>query len=270
MAGQRQDAAGQADGRDLSLALLASRLSELGERVGELAGRVQTAEAAITGQAQTLAEAASLAREVTRLSEAVAGQAPAESGGYAQGGHPRRPVWAAMSDELYVDALRDLARWVAEILLERYRHARLVLPPCWPGHPEAVEELDWLYWNWTGWALDEDGRSRDAADWHDRWLPGVLGRVGPQLQACTEGRGHVKPVWDRAVPGDLVMPGHAPEQVFIEHMGRAGGREASDGPRASRRRLPAAAWCRRAATGTRPPRRQRNETGSRARAAAAL
>lgn len=220
MTSERQDDAAPAEGRDAALALLASRLSQMGERVGELAGRVQTAEAAIRGQAETVAEAASLAREVTRLSEAIAGQAEPAAGEFPPV-HPRRPVWAAMSDADYADALRDLARWVAEILLVRYPHARVVVPPCWPAHRAAVEELDWLYWDWTGWALGRDGRSRDAADWHDRWLPGVLARIGPHLDACVQNRRHVKPSYDRVVPPELVLPGDAPEAVFIEQMGRA-------------------------------------------------
>lgn len=221
MTSPRQGDVTPGDGRDVTLALLATKLSDLGERVGELAARVQTAEAAITGQAQTVAEAASLAREVTRLSEAVTGQDQPAAGEFPPV-HPRRPVWAAMSDADYADALRDLARWVAEILLTRYPHARVVVPPCWPAHRAAVEELDWLYWDWTGWALGRDGRSRDAADWHDRWLPGVLARIGPHLDACVQNRRHVKPSYDRAVPPELVLPGDAPEAVFIEQMGRPG------------------------------------------------
>jgi hypothetical protein len=209
------------DGRDAALALISARLSEMGERIGGLTGRMRTAEAGIAGQAQAVAEAAGLASEVTRLSEAIARAAGPAAGEYPPSGHPRTPVWAAMDDELYVDSLRDLARWVAEILLARYPHARVALPPCWPAHPAAVEELDWLYWDWTCWSSDPEGRSRDAADWHDRWLPGVLARIGPQLAACTTDRGHVRPSYDRAVPRELNLSDAAPEQVFIENMRRA-------------------------------------------------
>jgi hypothetical protein len=219
MTGERQGDAGPGEGRDAALALLASRLSEMGERLGELAARVHTAEAAIAGQAQTVAEAASLAREVTRLSEAIAGKSEPAAGEYPPT-HPRKPVWAAMSDAGYAEALRDLARWVAGILVTRYPHTRTVLPPCWPAHRAAVEELDWLYWDWMGWAVGPDGRSRDAADWHDRWLPGVLARLSPELAECGRHRRHVKPSYDRAIPSELDMPGHAPEAVFIEQMGR--------------------------------------------------
>src|ERR1017187_6585607 len=151
MTSPRQGDVMPGEGRDVTLALLATKLSDLGERVGELAARVQTAEAAIAGQAQTVGEAASLAREVARLSEAIAGQSE-PAAGESPPAHPRKPVWAAMSDAEYVAALRDLARWVAGIVLTRYPHSQAVLPPCWPAHRLAVEELDWLYWDWMSWA----------------------------------------------------------------------------------------------------------------------
>jgi len=220
MTGQRQADGPDRDSRDLTLALLAARLSELSERVGAHAARLEAAETAIGGQAEMVAEAAGLAREVSRLSAAIAGKGAPAAGEFVPV-HPRRPVWAAMKDAEHVDALRDLARWVTAILLQRYPDTRTVLPPCWPAHPAAVEELDWLYWDWTGWALDPAGRSRDAADWHDRWLPGVMARVRPQLAPCAQNGRHMKQAPARAVPAELSMPGHAPEAVFIEQMGRA-------------------------------------------------
>jgi len=220
MTGQRQADGPDRDSRDLTLALLAARLSELSERVGAHAARLEAAETAIGGQAEMVAEAAGLAREVSRLSAAIAGKGAPAAGEFVPV-HPRRPVWAAMKDAEHVDALRDVARWVTAILLQRYPGTRAVLPPCWPAHPGVVEELDWLYWDWMGWAVDPAGRSRDAADWHDRWLPGVMARVGPQLSPCANNGRHVKPTYERAVPAGLDSPGHAPEAVFIEQMGRA-------------------------------------------------
>lgn len=220
-------APGQEGGRDAALALLAARVSELGEKVGELAARVETAEAGIRGQAQTVAEAASLAQEVTRLSEAVAGVRESDGAGADPLAHPR--IWAAMDDEQSTEALRDLARWVAEILLPRYPHAGPLLAPCWPAHHAVVEELDWLYWDWTGWAASPQGRSRDAADWHDRWLPGVLARIGPQLEVCLQKGDHDKPSYNRAVPERLKDPDYAPEQLFVEEMRRTRRAEGTTG-----------------------------------------
>jgi hypothetical protein len=206
--------------RDLTLALLAARLSELSEHAGRLASRLDATEAAITTQAGTLADAAGLAQEVTRLSAAITGQGTRPGDRYVPA-HPRQPVWAAMNDTEHADALRDLARWVTAILLRSYPATAPILPPCWPAHPAAVEELDWLYWDWTNWALEPEARSRDAADWHDRWLPGVQTRIQPELAPCAKNGRHTRRTHDRAVPPELTIPGHPPEAVFIERMPRA-------------------------------------------------
>jgi hypothetical protein len=209
-----------AAGHDAALGLLAERVAQLGERVGELTARVETTEAGLRGQAVTLAEAAGLARDVERLAETLAAR-DGTDGQAAPGAHPR--IWAAMDDEQSADALRDLARWVAQIVLRRYPHAGEVLPPCWPAHPCAVEELDWLYWSWVEWATaGTAARSRDAADWHDRWLPGVLARLGPHLAGCVTSGQHVRPEYRRPVPAGLKDPRYAPEQLFVEQMRRAG------------------------------------------------
>src|ERR1700691_113032 len=215
------------EGRDLTLALLASRLSEVSERIGGLAARLEAAETAIAGQGSHLAETAGLAQEVSALSAAIAGQGSPAAGGLVSV-HPRQPVWPAMNHAEYANALRDLARWVTGVLLRRYPATAATLAPCWPAHPAIVEELDWLYWDWTSWALDPDARSRDAADWHDRWLPGVLPRIRPQLAACGQRGRHTELASQRQVPADLNVAGHAPEAVFIEKMTRASGRERHD------------------------------------------
>jgi predicted transcriptional regulator len=209
------------ESRDLALAFLAARLSELSEQVGRLASRVDAAEEAIAGQASILAETSGLAREVSWLSAAVAGQG-SQAAGRPVLVHPRQPVWAAMNHAEYADALRGLARWVTAVLLQRYPTTGAVLPPCWPAHPAVVEELDWLHWDWMGWALEPDARSRDAADWHDRWLPGVLARIRQQLAACGQQGRHTKLPGQRRVPADLNVADHAPEVVFIEQMARTG------------------------------------------------
>jgi len=133
-----------------------------------------------------------------------------------------------MSHAEYADALHGLARWVTGVLVRRYPATSMCLPPCWPAHPAVVEELDWLYWDWTGWALDPEARSRDAADWHDRWLPGVLARIRPQLAACGQRGRHTELASQRHVPADLNVAGHAPEAVFIEQMARTSRRDRYD------------------------------------------
>lgn len=212
--------AGEPGAGDVS-ALLAERLDTLAGQLAELSRRMTTAEAGIQGLGVSVAEAASLAQEVERLSETLAG---ADGGGQgsalAATGHPRKPPWRQMSAAQYKEGLRELSRWVTTVLLARYRYTMGVLPACWPAHPEAVEELDVLYWLWAVWATpgeDDDVRARDAADWHDRWLPGVLGRLAPLLRECAERGDHVGPRWSRKVPEPLRRyPEHWPEAVFIE------------------------------------------------------
>lgn len=215
------------ESRDLTFALLATRLSEVSEQIGGLAARVEAAEEAIGGQAIFMAQTAELAREVSRLSATITGQSSSPAGQPASL-HPRQPAWAAMDQTEYADALRDLARWVTGVVFRRYPTTAALLPPCWPAHPAVVEELDWLYWDWTGWALDPAARSRDAADWHDRWLPGVLARIRAQLAPCGQKGRHSHQASQRHVPAELKVAGHAPEAVFIEQMAQANRRIRGD------------------------------------------
>src|ERR1700761_4222269 len=196
------------DTRDLTLALLASRLSEISELVGGLGARLAVAESAVGEQASLLAQTADLAREVSRLSAAIAaGDSPPRS--RLASAHPRQPVWAALNHDEYGHAPCDLASGLTGVLFRRYPATAAAVPPCWPGHPAVVEELDWLFWDWTSWALDPDARSRDAADWHDRWLPGVLARIRPQLALCAQRGRHVRQESQRQVPADLNVTGRA-------------------------------------------------------------
>jgi hypothetical protein len=216
MTGQNHADGRAPDSRDVTFALLATRLSELSEQVGGLIARVTAVEEASGDQARVLAQTADLAREVSRLSVALTTQ---DSGPERSGlAHPRQPAWTAMNRAEYVSALRDLAGWVTGILFPRYPATAAVLPPCWPAHPAVVEELDWLYWDWTAWATDSDARSRDAADWHDRWLPGVLARIRPQLAACGQQGRHENLTTRRPIPADLRVAGQSPEAAFIEQM----------------------------------------------------
>ena len=69
----------------------------------------------------------------------------------------------------------QLTEWVA-YLRSRYPLARK-LPACWAEHPELVEELTATWLAWQHAYQDPDAPLTAAADWHDRWLPGVLYRM---------------------------------------------------------------------------------------------
>lgn len=70
----------------------------------------------------------------------------------------------------------QLAEWVGW-LRGRYPLARQV-PACWWRHPELVEELTALWLAWREAYVEKSAPLTAAADWHDRWLPGFLRRIG--------------------------------------------------------------------------------------------
>jgi hypothetical protein len=97
--------------------------------------------------------------------------------------------------------LDELQGWISEVLYPNYgdylRDQRI--EPCWPEHPAAINELSWLYNEWHNAYLPDERKPRDAADWHDRWLPGVLRRLDEVFRAC----GHrAQAIRDRRTSGD--------------------------------------------------------------------
>lgn len=70
----------------------------------------------------------------------------------------------------------ELADWVGWIR-GRYPIARQ-LPPCWWRHPELVEELTALWVAWREAYADPKAPMTAPIDWHDRWLPSFLLRIG--------------------------------------------------------------------------------------------
>ncbi|MBO0727924.1 MAG: DUF4913 domain-containing protein [Acidimicrobiaceae bacterium] len=78
----------------------------------------------------------------------------------------------------------ELIGWVRWIR-QRYPLARRI-PDCWAEHPEIVEELTALWLAWQAAYVEADAPLTAAAEWHDRWLPGVLYRLqhGPFALDC--------------------------------------------------------------------------------------
>ena len=83
--------------------------------------------------------------------------------------------WRDLGDEASEELWSELKNWVAWIR-HRYPLAKKI-PPCWPAHPEVVEELTALWLAWQAAYQQPDAQLTAAADWHDRWLPGVLHRL---------------------------------------------------------------------------------------------
>lgn len=99
-----------------------------------------------------------------------------------------RDIGANAEEQLW----HELGAWVGWIRA-RYPLARKV-PECWDKHPEIVEELTALWLAWQYAYEERDAPLTAAADWHDRWLPGVLHRLEHGVMAvdCTNDH-HARP-----------------------------------------------------------------------------
>jgi hypothetical protein len=107
----------------------------------------------------------------------------------SDGGRGRSPqgwCWRHLGPHAVETLTVELTGWV-DWLRCRYPLARRI-PACWADHPEIVEELTALWLAWQAAYTEPDPPLTAAADWHDRWLPGVLHRLehGPFALACGE------------------------------------------------------------------------------------
>jgi hypothetical protein len=150
---------------------LTAAVEDVGGQLADLAGNGAVTEAQLSAVRTAVEE---LTAAVERLSV-----------------EPDRPAvwtWVGMDTDTRREALRELARWVDEVLVGRYQLDDRVLPRCWYRHPDAVEELSWLYADWTRVYRGGRGSSTSAAgEWHDRWKPGVLDRITKALAGCAVG-----------------------------------------------------------------------------------
>jgi hypothetical protein len=113
-------------------------------------------------------------------------EAVEEGAGGATGRSPQSWCWRYLAPHAAETLTAELADWVRWVR-RRYPLARRV-PPCWANHPEVVEELTALWLAWQAAYTEPDPPLTAAADWHDRWLPGVLDRLenGAFSLNCTD------------------------------------------------------------------------------------
>ncbi len=101
---------------------------------------------------------------------------------------PARWFWLTMNDQERQAKLAELHDWVETVLRQQYPdYIADQIKPCWPNHPEARWELTWLYQLWTLTYLTTRPTPKDAGDWHDRWIPGVVRRLGQVMGNCQGG-----------------------------------------------------------------------------------
>ncbi|MEU4540423.1 hypothetical protein AB0G15_36845 [Streptosporangium sp. NPDC023825] len=158
-----------------TLAVLAVEMGKVAEQVSMLAARVDDLGPAV-------ATAAELAEQVTGRSDVVEQLTALRT---AAGPVPTWAVVTVRGQERHA-RLNELHGWVMEILVAEYSDylPEGQMPDCWTQHRAIIHELAWLYNEWHNAYLPEDRRPRDAADWHDRWLPGVLRRMEAIVKEC--------------------------------------------------------------------------------------
>jgi hypothetical protein len=111
----------------------------------------------------------------------------------ARSATPTAWCWRTLGEQGAGELWSQLEDWVAWIR-HRYPLAKKI-PPCWPEHPEVVEELTALWLAWQAAYEQPDTQLTAAADWHDRWLPGFLHRLehGTHAINCSETH-HPRPI----------------------------------------------------------------------------
>ncbi len=93
--------------------------------------------------------------------------------------------WIKMTEQEQREKFSELTDWLETVLRVQYPgYLAEQLKPCWPNHPEARWELGWLYQLWTLTYLTKHPTPKDAADWHDRWAPGVIRRLTDVMSRC--------------------------------------------------------------------------------------
>ena len=123
-------------------------------------------------------------------------------------------VWHTLSTpdaEKLWEALADWVGWVRG----RYPLARQV-PLCWWRHPELVEERTALWLAWREAYTEKGAPLTAAADWHGRWLPEFLRRVGAggwNIACEGEHKERIKTLYDARRVDD--------ESAFIDFVGHA-------------------------------------------------
>jgi hypothetical protein len=160
------------EGRDESpsVAALAVQVNGLRRNVEALAARVDMLTRTQEEHAVVLESITELRGQVEKILALLGDDAKASPSGW---------FWLTMDEQAREEKFSELFDWVETVLRPQYPgYLAGQIQPCWPNHPEARWELAWLYQLWSAAYLNKRATPKDAADWHDRWAPGVIRRLG--------------------------------------------------------------------------------------------
>jgi hypothetical protein len=159
-----------------SVAALAVQVNALRRDLEALAAKVSTFGRMQREHATALNDISDLRHQVEQILAILSDQDDAA---------PATWLWLRMTEQERNEKLSELSDWVETVFRAQYPdYLADQIKPCWPNHPEASWELAWLYHLWSAAYLAERPTPKDAADWHDRWSPGVIRRLSQVMIGC--------------------------------------------------------------------------------------
>jgi hypothetical protein len=162
-------------------------LAALAAQVADLRGQLARAQGDV-GQARARLE--EFAGQDMVMLAAIKGLGETLDGlvGKREAADPPAPFWLRLDDEEHAARLGELRNWVDRFARVQYPEYLAKIPPCWEAHPAAIWELSNLMTEWVRIYGDPDNRPLQDALWfHERWLPGALGRLAQAVRCDATG-----------------------------------------------------------------------------------
>ena len=95
---------------------------------------------------------------------------------------PAAPYWIGLNPQDHAAQLAGLRQWAETILRREY--GGYLLPGCWANHPHVIWELSTLGAEWHRTYSGKQPSLDRALEFHDRWLPGAMRRIGDITRRC--------------------------------------------------------------------------------------
>ena len=176
------------------LAALAAQLEELRGQLARYTGETGTLRARLD---ESSSQEALIRLEIKKLGEKLD-----EAIASRQAADPPAPFWLGLSRQQHDARLAEVRSWVDRVALVQYSTYFARLPPCWAAHAELVLEVSNVMTEWARIYGDPDSRPLQDALWfHERWLPGFLGRCEKWFRCDVSGcRLAGSSPWERPPP----------------------------------------------------------------------
>jgi chromosome segregation ATPase len=158
---------------------LAAQLEDLQRRFGRHQATVASWETRFTEETSMMSVALVKLKQLSERLDEVVTKNKTKS--------PPAPWWGSGDREELQAELGELREWVDRFARIHYPAYMAKLPLCICAHPEAIWELSTLKAEWDRIYADEDNRDlQGALTWHEKWLPGVLGRLAAVIRCDPE------------------------------------------------------------------------------------